>query len=269
MTSDNFGWYADPSGGHELRFFDGRAWTEHVADSGTQSLSPIDEQQQLANATAIKAEAETLAMPAAPLFQAASTLAFSAAEAAARPAPPATAPPSSPPAVPSPPPVPSPVLHKQPRSWRTWQLAAVGAVTLVLGLLLGWSTRSTTRVPVDSPTTVDTQPATTGGGTTVPAPTTTVTVAAGGNVSVAGTGNRISEPFSFRGRWELAWSYSCPNGSAPFQLTIDDASGKHAPGIPTISSTGATGKGTESSSVADNLFFKITTTCSWTVNLSG
>jgi hypothetical protein len=31
-------WYADPSGGHELRYWDGTAWTGHVADNGQTSV---------------------------------------------------------------------------------------------------------------------------------------------------------------------------------------------------------------------------------------
>jgi hypothetical protein len=35
------GWYADPRGRHELRFWNGRAWTEWVADAGTQTQDPL------------------------------------------------------------------------------------------------------------------------------------------------------------------------------------------------------------------------------------
>jgi hypothetical protein len=34
-------WYADPTGRHELRYWDGTAWTEHVSDSGTQATDPV------------------------------------------------------------------------------------------------------------------------------------------------------------------------------------------------------------------------------------
>jgi len=34
------GWYADPSGRYELRYWDGSAWTEHVARSGQQYTDP-------------------------------------------------------------------------------------------------------------------------------------------------------------------------------------------------------------------------------------
>lgn len=34
-------WHPDPTGEHELRYWDGRMWTEHVADQGVQSVSPL------------------------------------------------------------------------------------------------------------------------------------------------------------------------------------------------------------------------------------
>jgi hypothetical protein len=34
-------WYADPTGGHQLRYWDGRAWTGHVSDNGAQSVDPV------------------------------------------------------------------------------------------------------------------------------------------------------------------------------------------------------------------------------------
>ena len=34
------GWLPDPSGGHELRYWSGTAWTEHVSDQGTTSVDP-------------------------------------------------------------------------------------------------------------------------------------------------------------------------------------------------------------------------------------
>lgn len=35
------GWYPDPAGLYELRYFDGAMWTEHVSTSGRQSVSPL------------------------------------------------------------------------------------------------------------------------------------------------------------------------------------------------------------------------------------
>jgi hypothetical protein len=34
------GWYADPSGRFELRYWDGAAWTEHVSRAGQQFTDP-------------------------------------------------------------------------------------------------------------------------------------------------------------------------------------------------------------------------------------
>ncbi|MDN5746875.1 MAG: DUF2510 domain-containing protein, partial [Nocardioidaceae bacterium] len=34
-------WHPDPTGRHELRYWDGNQWTEHVADQGVQSTSPV------------------------------------------------------------------------------------------------------------------------------------------------------------------------------------------------------------------------------------
>ena len=33
-------WLPDPSGGHELRYWNGSAWTEHVSDAGTTAVEP-------------------------------------------------------------------------------------------------------------------------------------------------------------------------------------------------------------------------------------
>jgi hypothetical protein len=37
-----FGWYADPLGRHELRYFDGRRWADFVADGGVRSADPLE-----------------------------------------------------------------------------------------------------------------------------------------------------------------------------------------------------------------------------------
>jgi hypothetical protein len=35
------GWFADPGRRHELRYWDGQRWTEHVSDHGTQRIDPM------------------------------------------------------------------------------------------------------------------------------------------------------------------------------------------------------------------------------------
>jgi uncharacterized protein YxjI len=34
-------WYPDPMGRHELRYYDGSAWTDHVSDQGATSIDPV------------------------------------------------------------------------------------------------------------------------------------------------------------------------------------------------------------------------------------
>jgi hypothetical protein len=35
------GWFADPSTRHELRYWDGHQWTDHVSDRGSQAIDPL------------------------------------------------------------------------------------------------------------------------------------------------------------------------------------------------------------------------------------
>lgn len=36
-----FGWYADPTSRHELRYWDGRHWTDSVTDEGVKTVDPL------------------------------------------------------------------------------------------------------------------------------------------------------------------------------------------------------------------------------------
>ena len=36
------GWYADPTGRHQHRYWDGAAWTDHVADDGVRSIDALE-----------------------------------------------------------------------------------------------------------------------------------------------------------------------------------------------------------------------------------
>jgi uncharacterized protein YxjI len=40
-------WYPDPTGRHELRYYDGAAWTENVSDRGVQSLDAVHQPPML------------------------------------------------------------------------------------------------------------------------------------------------------------------------------------------------------------------------------
>ena len=41
------GWFPDPLGRHEQRYWDGQQWTEHVASHGRQSVDPVGAPQQV------------------------------------------------------------------------------------------------------------------------------------------------------------------------------------------------------------------------------
>ena len=84
------GWFPDPSRRHEHRYWDGRAWTEHVADhgiAGTDSLeAPAPQTSALQPSPALSATAETTPAP----VPATATSAFAAAGVAPPPSVPTT-----------------------------------------------------------------------------------------------------------------------------------------------------------------------------------
>jgi Scramblase/Protein of unknown function (DUF2510) len=41
MSSPAAAWHPDPMGRHQLRYWDGQAWTEHVSTNGVQSVDPL------------------------------------------------------------------------------------------------------------------------------------------------------------------------------------------------------------------------------------
>jgi uncharacterized protein YxjI len=41
MSSTPAAWYPDPTGRHQLRYFDGQGWTDHVSNDGQQGHDPI------------------------------------------------------------------------------------------------------------------------------------------------------------------------------------------------------------------------------------
>ena len=44
-------WHPDPTGAHELRYWDGTRWTEHVSDGGVQSVAPLQSVKPASSAT--------------------------------------------------------------------------------------------------------------------------------------------------------------------------------------------------------------------------
>ena len=45
-------WLADPTGRHQMRYWDGQQWTDHVSDAGAQSVDPVGSPAQAATAAA-------------------------------------------------------------------------------------------------------------------------------------------------------------------------------------------------------------------------
>lgn len=41
VTAPAAGWYPDPSGRHQLRYWDGAAWSTHIADQGVAGVDPL------------------------------------------------------------------------------------------------------------------------------------------------------------------------------------------------------------------------------------
>lgn len=65
MSAPAAGWFPDPSGKHEHRYWDGEAWTEHVATNGVQAVDPPGpppppDAQPVANAPATPREGGVL-----------------------------------------------------------------------------------------------------------------------------------------------------------------------------------------------------------------
>lgn len=58
-------WHPDPTGRHELRYWDGSQWTDHVSDSGVQSTSPLNGDPAAGGADAGQAQSEQPATEAA------------------------------------------------------------------------------------------------------------------------------------------------------------------------------------------------------------
>ena len=47
------GWYTDPYRRHQVRYWDGSAWTEHVGDDGQQGTDPVDAMDKLDSAMVV------------------------------------------------------------------------------------------------------------------------------------------------------------------------------------------------------------------------
>ncbi|MGD9997295.1 MAG: phospholipid scramblase-related protein [Ilumatobacteraceae bacterium] len=62
MSTTPANWYPDPTGRHQHRYWDGRAWTDHVSDNGITGTDPVQQQaprlDRLDSALAVGNEAD-------------------------------------------------------------------------------------------------------------------------------------------------------------------------------------------------------------------
>jgi len=66
MTSNPPRWHTDPTGRHQLRYWDGRAWTAHVSNSGVSSTDALPSAASSTSAAAqITPSSEGRSTPAA------------------------------------------------------------------------------------------------------------------------------------------------------------------------------------------------------------
>lgn len=59
------GWHADPTGRHEVRYFDGASWTEHVSNAGIQGTDPptLAAPDAVASPSTVTAPAQVVGQP--------------------------------------------------------------------------------------------------------------------------------------------------------------------------------------------------------------
>lgn len=77
-------WHPDPLGRHELRYWDGAKWTEHVSNAGATSIDPLDDGDEGSGQNGVEADAS------APVAEGGATSTPSSSQSTA-PAPPAPA----------------------------------------------------------------------------------------------------------------------------------------------------------------------------------
>src|SRR5262245_14391084 len=64
-TQDSAGWYSDPTGNHELRYWDGYTWLDNVSDQGKTTSDPLGG-KPLPPPSQVKPGAQAAAPPVAP-----------------------------------------------------------------------------------------------------------------------------------------------------------------------------------------------------------
>lgn len=170
------------------------------------------------------------------------------------------------------------------RQWPTWQLVTAAAVAVLIGLLLGRATTSSSgarRLTASgtSATRSGTQPRS--GAAPVPAegPATTVApapaVASNGHATLLNiprqTGPQITQHFTVTGaRWTLGWAYDCteaPSGTGDFDIKVFDGSGNSSDDGG-INQQGAKGSSVVAYTSTGERYLKVTTNCVWAIRVT-
>lgn len=187
---------------------------------------------------------------------------------------------------------------KDPRSWKTWQLASAAFLALLLGMAIGYGEKGSGSPQEETPqqiatseTTASTAPsaadATDTDGPPDAAPTTTTTtVAAGPDSAQTGTpaagparvilelpatpGPKTTDKFRVAGaEWKIGWAYDCTRGGqGAFEVKAvngDGSPGSEAP----ILQQGPRGKGVTTYATSGERSLVVTTSCVWALKVTG
>jgi hypothetical protein len=243
------GWYPDPSGRNDHRYWDGSAWTDQVSRAGVQAVDPLQPEP-----------VQPVATPTPP--------------------PPTTQPNPLPPSAAAPVST-APTGKKKPVYTRWWFIVgAVIVVLLVIAAAAGGGSDDKKAVSTDDPSTASTgAPAAT---PTAPPTAAPVTVPAGPIFTQTGSGTATTASFKVPNSWDMAWSYDCANfygGSGNFIVSIYDLTGS-AGGTASsggsldfdnqgLNQLGANGSGVEHYHSGGNTkYLKIISECNWTVTVT-
>jgi len=204
-------------------------------------------------------------------------------------------------------PAPGDYQLKQRRSWKTWQLALVALVFLLVGLAWNYKTVGTSSTASTAPayhlppqgasgSTTTTSPSFVGSSSTTTTAasgsTTTTTVAAGGATSTTAppsaaagparvlmgptqnTGNWTSPAFTTTAAgWNIGWAFRCtpaPASGPSFAVFVTPVGGTPS-GTPAVSETGPSGQSvtTQSTTGAQTLVVQAPAGCEWVVKVTG
>jgi hypothetical protein len=181
----------------------------------------------------------------------------------------------------------TPEITSRTRRWQTWQLIAAVAIALVLGVVVGRATTSssigsarakssrtgdsTNRGAQPAAGTRDQLPPASGSA----APTSTPAQDVNGHAVLLNiprqTGPVISQHFTATGsRWALGWAYDCtaaPGGTGTFNVKVMDGSGE-ASNDGGIDQQGAKGSSVVAYTSTGERYLWITTNCVWAIRVT-